>query len=43
MVNETLKQKIREVLKRGYFHDESDFVDVSDGYMDMMITFTLSS
>jgi acid stress-induced BolA-like protein IbaG/YrbA len=27
----TLKQKVRDVLKRGYFRDDDDLVDVSDG------------
>ena len=34
MVDDSLKQKIRDALKQGYFRDESDFVDVSDGYDD---------
>jgi stress-induced morphogen len=29
-----LKKKVRDVLKGGYFRDDSDFVDVSDGYDD---------
>ncbi|MHC5540677.1 hypothetical protein ACYOEI_20860 [Singulisphaera rosea] len=32
MADVLLKQKIREVLKHGYFHDGEDFVDVSDGH-----------
>jgi acid stress-induced BolA-like protein IbaG/YrbA len=31
MADERLKKKIREVLKRGYFKDPEDLVDVSDG------------
>ncbi len=31
MAEEQLKQKIREVLKEGYFQDREDLVDVSDG------------
>lgn len=31
MTDEQLKHKIRDVLKRGYFHDVDDLVDVSDG------------
>jgi acid stress-induced BolA-like protein IbaG/YrbA len=34
MVDESLKRKIRDVLRQGYFHDEGDLVDVSDGYDD---------
>lgn len=31
MADDQLKQKIRDVLKRGYFQDGNDLVDVSDG------------
>ena len=31
MAGENLKQKIRGVLKGGYFHDADDLVDISDG------------
>lgn len=31
MTDEPLKQKIRAVLKGGYFQDADDLVDVSDG------------
>jgi stress-induced morphogen len=31
MTDEQLKQKIRDVLKGGYFQDADDLVDVSDG------------
>ena len=31
MADEQLKQKIRDVLKGGYFQDPEDLVDVSDG------------
>ena len=31
MADAQLKQKIHDVLKRGYFHDADDSVDVSDG------------
>ena len=31
MADEQLKQKIRDVLKGGYFKDSEDLVDVSDG------------
>ena len=34
MADNGLKEKVRDALKRGYFRDESDFVDVSDGYED---------
>ena len=32
MADEKLKKKIHDVLKRGYFSDSADFVDVSDGF-----------
>ena len=31
MADDQLKQKIEDVLKRGYFRDPKDLVDVSDG------------
>ena len=31
MSDKDLKQKIREVLKSGYFQDPEDLVDISDG------------
>lgn len=31
MADEFLKEKIRDVLKRGFFKDPDDLVDVSDG------------
>ena len=31
MTDKDLKQKIREVLKSGYFQDPEDLVDISDG------------
>jgi stress-induced morphogen len=31
MAEHQLKEKIRRLLKTGYFRDEDDFVDVSDG------------
>lgn len=31
MADEQLKEKIRDVLKRGYFQDADDLVDISDG------------
>lgn len=31
MADAALKQKIRDALKSGYFSDENDLVDVSDG------------
>ena len=34
MACEILKQKIYNALKSGYFNDEKDFVDVSDGSAD---------
>jgi stress-induced morphogen len=34
MADDRLKGKIRDVLKHGYFRDDSDLVDVSDGYDD---------
>ena len=34
MADDSLKQKIRDVLKKGFFRDENDLVDVSDGYDD---------
>ena len=36
MANEKLKTKIHEALKRGYFSDSTDFVDVSDGFDDLI-------
>jgi len=34
MADEALKAKIEEVLKKGYFADPKDLVDVSDGLDD---------
>lgn len=34
MVCETIKQRIYETLKGGYFNDEKDYVDVSNGSGD---------
>ncbi len=34
MACETLKQKIHDTLKGGYFSEAKDFVDVSDGSAD---------
>ena len=34
MACETLKQKIHDTLRGGYFSDTKDFVDVSDGSAD---------
>jgi hypothetical protein len=31
MADRELKQRVYDVLKRGYFNDPSDFIDVSDG------------
>ena len=31
MADQQLKQKIRKVLKGGYFKDDDDLVDISDG------------
>jgi stress-induced morphogen len=31
MTDEQLKQRIRDALKGGYFHDADDLVDISDG------------
>ena len=31
MADQQLKQKIRDVLKNGYFHHADDLVDISDG------------
>ena len=36
MACETLKQKIQNLLKTGYFNDTKDFVDVSDGAGDFI-------
>lgn len=36
MADEKLKKKIYDVLKRGYFSDSTDFVDVSDGFDDFI-------
>ena len=34
MADDQLKQKIRDVLKGGYFQDADDLVDISDGADD---------
>ncbi len=34
MPDENLKRKIHDVLKGGYFRDEGDLVDVSNGFDD---------
>ncbi|MBI1925965.1 hypothetical protein HYR99_17150 [Candidatus Poribacteria bacterium] len=36
MASAKLKKKIHDVLKKGYFSTSSDFVDVSDGYDDLI-------
>jgi len=36
MADEKLKKKIHDVLKGGYFSDLTDFVDVSDGFDDLI-------
>lgn len=36
MASEKLKKKIHDVLKRGYFSDSTDFVDVSDGFDELI-------
>jgi len=36
MANEQLKKKIHDVLKKGYFTDTDDAVDVSDGPEDSL-------
>lgn len=36
MACETFKRKIHNILKDGYFDHEDDFVDVSDGYDDLV-------
>ena len=36
MACETFKREIYNVLKEGYFGDKNDFVDVSDGYDDLV-------
>ncbi len=36
MADEKLKGKIHDVLKRGYFSDLTDFVDISDGFDDLI-------
>ena len=36
MASETLKRKIQNLLKTGYFSDTKDFVDVSDGAADFI-------
>ncbi|MEM7537170.1 MAG: hypothetical protein AAF639_33665 [Chloroflexota bacterium] len=36
MSSETLKTKIYTVLKNGYFNAATDFVDVSNGYDDLI-------
>ncbi|MCY4567603.1 MAG: hypothetical protein OXD49_04770 [Candidatus Poribacteria bacterium] len=36
MACKTLKQKIQNLLKTGYFSDTKDFVDVSDGAADFI-------
>jgi acid stress-induced BolA-like protein IbaG/YrbA len=34
MADDALKKRIHDVLKQGYFRDEGDLVDVSDGHDD---------
>ncbi len=36
MADKNLKQKIYDVLKGRYFSDSTDFVDVSDGFDDLI-------
>jgi stress-induced morphogen len=36
MADKKLKKKIHDALKRGYFSDSTDFVDVSDGFDDLI-------
>jgi len=36
MPDEKLKKKIYDTLKRGYFSDSTDYVDVSDGFDDLI-------
>lgn len=36
MACKVLKRKIYDTLKAGYFNDPEDFVDVSDGYDDLI-------
>lgn len=36
MADGNLKRKIYDVLKRGYFDDSTDFVDVSDGFDNLI-------
>ena len=36
MACEVLKHKIHNMLKTGYFSDAKDFVDVSDGFDDLV-------
>lgn len=34
MADDRLKDRVRQILKEGYFHDPDDLVDVSDGPFD---------
>lgn len=36
MASKTLKQKIYDSLKSGYFNEATDLVDVSDGFDDLV-------
>lgn len=36
MADAKLKKKIHDTLKRGYFSDSTDFVDVSDGFDNLI-------
>jgi len=36
MADKKLKKKIHDVLKRGYFSDSTDFVDISDGFDNLV-------
>ena len=43
MASSKLKKKILDILKDGYFNDEYDFVDISDGFKDLIHVVVVSS
>ncbi len=43
MACEKVKRKIYHLLKNGYFNDEKDFVDVSDGDLTVRLSISSSS
>ena len=43
MASSKLKKKILDILKDGYFNDEYDFVDISEGFKDLIHVVVVSS